>query len=222
MPVYLVSNDEGDRVPIDKAVVFIGRHPECDIVLTRSRKVSRKHCCVAQVNNTFFVRDLGSMNGVRLNGQRVQRQAELKIGDELAIGDVHYVLTVEAGQTRRPTSPKVTQVSPDSTVAPATSRQEPLVKGPPLDLSQEFPVPIDDDVDVVPPKRSQEPDSAQLPQPASPRQGDQDGAAGDDEDIRLLENELAELQRSSAEQRRRAELDDLDDDILLLDSHDEI
>jgi len=96
MIAFLVPTDtKGLKIPLDRAIVFIGRHPECDIILTRSRKVSRKHCTIAQVNNSFVIRDLGSMNGVRLNGQPVKRDARLKVGDEVSIGDLNYVLTVE-------------------------------------------------------------------------------------------------------------------------------
>jgi len=72
--------------------VFIGRHPDCDVLITHSKKISRKHCCIAQVNGSYIVRDLGSMNGVHLNGKRVMKEATLREGDELLIGDCRYVL----------------------------------------------------------------------------------------------------------------------------------
>ena len=93
MPYHLVpSAAKAKSVPLDKAVILFGRHPECDVVITSSRKVSRKHCCVAQVNNSFVVRDLGSMNGVRVNGKTVKQSARLRLGDELIVGDVVFHL----------------------------------------------------------------------------------------------------------------------------------
>jgi pSer/pThr/pTyr-binding forkhead associated (FHA) protein len=92
MAVYLIPVDKGRPIVLDKAVVFIGRHPECDVILKASRKVSRKHCCLAQVESRIVIRDLGSMNGVRLNGHRVKKEATVKLGDEITIGDVTYVL----------------------------------------------------------------------------------------------------------------------------------
>jgi pSer/pThr/pTyr-binding forkhead associated (FHA) protein len=86
---------KGMKIPLDKAIIFIGRHPECDVVLTRSRKVSRKHCAIAQVNNNFVIRDLGSMNGVRVNGKAVRKDIHLQVGDEVVIGDLKYTLSVE-------------------------------------------------------------------------------------------------------------------------------
>ena len=74
MPLVLVPLN-GDRpVPLDKAIVFFGRGQECDVILTNSRKVSRRHCCVAQIDDHYIVRDLGSMNGVRINGKLVKQE----------------------------------------------------------------------------------------------------------------------------------------------------
>ena len=90
-----MSVDQGRPIALNKAVVFIGRHAECDVILSRSRKVSRKHCCVAQVNDRLVVRDLGSLNGVRVNGKRVKKESDLHVGDEVAIGDCRYVVTCD-------------------------------------------------------------------------------------------------------------------------------
>ena len=82
--------DGSPPVPLDKAVLFFGRHPDCDVRLGESPKVSRRHCCLAQVDDRWVIRDLGSLNGVRLNGQPVSGEADFKLGDELAIGDQVY------------------------------------------------------------------------------------------------------------------------------------
>ncbi len=90
MPMYLVPLEGGDSIPLDKAVTFIGRHPDCDVVLNDSRKVSRKHCCIAQINEAFVVRDLGSMNGVRVNDDISHEEMRVRPGDELWVGDVGF------------------------------------------------------------------------------------------------------------------------------------
>jgi len=100
MAARLVPLNGGASITLDKPIILIGRHPECDAVLQKSTKVSRRHCCVAQVNNRYIVRDLGSMNGVRLNGERVT-EAELRLGDELAIGDQFFTLKIEEGAPRK-------------------------------------------------------------------------------------------------------------------------
>ncbi|MBI3408414.1 MAG: FHA domain-containing protein [Planctomycetes bacterium] len=75
---------------MDKPIVLIGRHQECDIQIP-SRKVSRRHCCLAQVNGHVVVRDLCSTNGIRVNGIRIQ-EGNIKPGDELTIGSHKYYL----------------------------------------------------------------------------------------------------------------------------------
>ena len=107
MPYQLVPTAENAvSVPLDKAVILFGRHPDCDVVITSSRKVSRKHCCVAQVNNSFVVRDLGSMNGVRVNGKAVKRSTALGLGDELVVGDVVFHLKEASANGKKKVRPQ--------------------------------------------------------------------------------------------------------------------
>lgn len=91
MPAQLVALTDGPNILLDKPILLLGRHPEADIQLN-SRKVSRRHCCIAQVNTYLVVRDLGSTNGIRINGVRVI-EGRLKPGDELTIGNFRYQVT---------------------------------------------------------------------------------------------------------------------------------
>jgi pSer/pThr/pTyr-binding forkhead associated (FHA) protein len=84
MPAQLVALDEGTSVLLDKPILLVGRHPECDIQI-ESRKISRRHCCIAQVADYLVIRDLGSTNGIRINGSRVA-EGKLAEGDEVVIG----------------------------------------------------------------------------------------------------------------------------------------
>src|SRR6516162_7713073 len=88
MPAQLVSLDDGPSILLDKPILLIGRHPECDILID-SRKVSRRHCIIAQVGDYLVVRDLASTNGIRINGVRVL-EGRLKANDELTIGGHMY------------------------------------------------------------------------------------------------------------------------------------
>ncbi|MEP3479374.1 MAG: FHA domain-containing protein [Fuerstiella sp.] len=92
MIAVLRQVDRKRLIPIDRAVILVGRSAECDVVITTSQKISRQHCCLVQSDQSYFVRDLGSMNGVWLNGQKVNREAEMKAGDRLCIGDVEFKL----------------------------------------------------------------------------------------------------------------------------------
>jgi pSer/pThr/pTyr-binding forkhead associated (FHA) protein len=62
----------------------IGRSPECEIFLD-DVTVSRKHAVVVSRDDSFFVEDLGSLNGTFLNRRRIE-SGELSDGDELQIG----------------------------------------------------------------------------------------------------------------------------------------
>jgi pSer/pThr/pTyr-binding forkhead associated (FHA) protein len=100
MPPQLLALTDGPNIPLDKPIVLLGRHQECDIQLA-SRKVSRRHCCIAQVNDYLVVRDLGSTNGIRINGVRVL-EGSLKEGDELTIGNHNYRVQWNAPPPRGP------------------------------------------------------------------------------------------------------------------------
>lgn len=88
MIAQLVALSDSSSILLDKPVLLIGRHPECDIQID-SRKVSRRHCCIALVAEYLLVRDLGSTNGIRINGTRVT-EGRLTAGDELMIGSHRY------------------------------------------------------------------------------------------------------------------------------------
>ena len=152
MPAVLVPIEQGKPIVLDKPIVLVGRHPDCDAVILNSRKISRKHCAVALVNNHFVVRDLGSMNGVWVNGTRVEAQAPVGFGDELMIGDVRFLLEADkgaAGKSKAAADKSPVTAKPRAVEAPA--RKKALVTPPQSELSMEFPVPIDDDGFSVPP-----------------------------------------------------------------------
>src|SRR5579871_3591235 len=126
MPAQLVALTDGPTILLDKPILLLGRHGECDIQLN-SRKISRRHCCIAQVSNYLVVRDLGSTNGIRVNGVRVI-EGKLKAGDELTVGNFRYQLTWDDKPASAPISkpkPAPARVGkpapPDSRRAPASA-----------------------------------------------------------------------------------------------------
>lgn len=100
MLIRLVPLDDADSLPtiiVDRPIILIGRHPECDVQI-RSSKVSRKHCCIAEVDIDgecgLCVRDLDSTNGTRINGTIVN-EGRLKNNDELTIGAFRFKVTIQ-------------------------------------------------------------------------------------------------------------------------------
>ncbi len=120
MVAILHPTGPGSQIQIDRAVVLIGRSPECDVVLDFSSKISRMHCALVQVDAAYFVRDLGSMNGVTVAGQRVEKDQQLTNGVEVMIGDVKYLFlenVLPAPKVARPTAGvRATPVLIDETV----------------------------------------------------------------------------------------------------------
>ncbi|WZO95769.1 FHA domain-containing protein [Isosphaeraceae bacterium EP7] len=96
MPARLVALDDGPDIPLDRTMVVVGRHPQCDARLD-SLRVSRHHCCMTRDKEEILVRDLGSTNGIRINGQRLE-VGRLKPGDELMIAHYRYRLEDSNGQ----------------------------------------------------------------------------------------------------------------------------
>ena len=89
MQAKLISLDGERPVRIGRDVTVVGRkRGVCDIYLDRS-SVSKLHCLIVKTDGLLFVRDLGSTNGTKVNGQRVTRGALLP-GDELAFANARF------------------------------------------------------------------------------------------------------------------------------------
>lgn len=104
MIARLVALDEGPDIMLDRAMVVVGRHPACDARLD-SLRVSRHHCCMVHEQGEVVVRDLGSTNGIRINGQRVET-GRLKAGDELSIAHIRYRLDNGQGHEQTMVDPE--------------------------------------------------------------------------------------------------------------------
>lgn len=79
--------------PLPSSVTVIGRRRSCDLRIPLM-SVSKKHCQVHRDSGKLKIRDLGSRNGIQLNGQRVE-EAEIKAGDWLQVGPVKFVFQID-------------------------------------------------------------------------------------------------------------------------------
>jgi hypothetical protein len=85
---------EGKRMPVGPGGAVIGRSRECDIVLADSN-VSRRHAEIRPAGGDgWTITDLGSTNGVKVNGRQVS-SAPLKPGDAVVVGTVDVRFEVE-------------------------------------------------------------------------------------------------------------------------------
>ena len=79
---------EGRAVIIGSGGAVIGRSRDCDVVIP-DENVSRKHAEVRPSGGAWIVRDLGSTNGVKVNGRRVEGAQSLRYGDRIDLGTSH-------------------------------------------------------------------------------------------------------------------------------------
>lgn len=99
----LIPVGGGDPIPLRKPTLLVGRRESCDVVL-RFSNVSAHHCELSINGGFWYVRDLQSRNGVKVNGVPVQEK-RLDPGDELSVATHKYeirYLPVEIGAVGPP------------------------------------------------------------------------------------------------------------------------
>lgn len=94
-PIFgeLVPVGGGDAIPLASDVMTIGRRESCDICL-KFQNISGSHCELSLKEGVWHVRDLGSTNGVKVNGERVLKRP-LRPGDEVSIADHKFTIQYE-------------------------------------------------------------------------------------------------------------------------------
>ncbi len=98
MRAHLIPIKGGGRpIQITRDVTLVGRQDNlCDICLEKS-SISKMHCLIVRTDGLLFIRDLGSTNGTKVNGQRVVRGALLP-GDELAFAGEKFRVEMGPGE----------------------------------------------------------------------------------------------------------------------------
>ena len=104
----IIEDDEGRKtvVPFVRDEITIGRQEGNTIRLTE-RNVSRRHARLMRNNGHVLIEDLGSYNGIRINGDRISGQVQVADGDLIQIGDYDLALQAEEGAFKQsaPTVP---------------------------------------------------------------------------------------------------------------------
>lgn len=78
----------GQRIALGDQTLSIGRLPECEVVVN-DPNCSRRHAEVRAVGTGFAVADLGSTNGTKVNGLRIDGERTLSDGDIITVGGTH-------------------------------------------------------------------------------------------------------------------------------------
>jgi hypothetical protein len=90
--LFLVFNNQ--RIPIDKDQFIIGRGSKTSDLAIKDGNISRKHAAVIRRNGMFYIKDLGSTNGIDYKGMRIDN----KRIDE---GDIFHICDYELRFTYR-------------------------------------------------------------------------------------------------------------------------
>jgi diguanylate cyclase (GGDEF)-like protein len=91
--VMLAGPDLGRSIDVPEGELTIGRESRCGVVLPLGG-VSRVHCAIRRDATGLWLRDLGSTNGTRRNGESVppRRDVPLQVGDLVAVGGAIFKL----------------------------------------------------------------------------------------------------------------------------------
>lgn len=78
----------GQRVPVSVPAMVIGRSRECQVVIPQT-SVSRQHARILFIEGSYFIEDMESRNGTRVNGVAVAERTALKDRDRIQICEFH-------------------------------------------------------------------------------------------------------------------------------------
>src|SRR5262245_40911061 len=96
MPKLIIDEGQGQREQtLDRDVTTVGRAAGNTIVV-KVAEISRRHFQILKERGAFFIEDLGSSNGTRVNGRQIAKM-ELRDGDVISVGKLS-VKFIENGE----------------------------------------------------------------------------------------------------------------------------
>jgi ABC transport system ATP-binding/permease protein len=120
----IIEDDEGRKtvVPFVRDEITIGRQEGNTIRLTE-RNVSRRHARLLRQQTNVLIEDLGSYNGIKVNGDRITGQVQVQDGDLIQIGD--YDLAVQREEDARAGATVPLDTTPTRSSGPAPTQKLP-------------------------------------------------------------------------------------------------
>ena len=94
---WLVA-DDGRSYQLNLALTTLGRSSQNDIAVTGDSTVGREHAKIHEQNGHFRITDLGSANGTRVNGRKIQGPMMLEPDDVIELGDNTRLKFVTSGR----------------------------------------------------------------------------------------------------------------------------
>jgi tetratricopeptide (TPR) repeat protein len=138
--VYDDGTRHGRPIPLTTDEFSVGRGRNTDFQVSVDASLSRVHCRLSRRDGGMWVRDAGSSNGTRVNGQQVEGERLLNDGDLIEIGQtrMHF---------RAPTAPALSPI-PASALEDYDDIDEPTEVLPVGELSKK-PLPLDDGLEKI-------------------------------------------------------------------------
>lgn len=101
----IIEDDEGRRtvIPVVRDEITIGRN-EANMVRLTEKNVSRKHGRLVREEGHFYIEDLDSFTGIRVNGEKIKGKHLVEEGDLIQISE--YDLSLQASPDEKPKGEK--------------------------------------------------------------------------------------------------------------------
>lgn len=133
---YIVDMYDGERYELNMWETSIGRSNSCDVVITYDT-MSRFQAVIARRNDSWYIHDLLSKSGVKVNGKKIDKKQTIKHGDVLTLGSMRFRFeiaddpVVRVGKQKKKTAQKKNanhaKVSPSQT---QQTKKPPVQKSP--------------------------------------------------------------------------------------------
>ena len=128
---YLTPVGGGDPFPLSKKELVVGRHKTCDIVLNFSN-ISGKHCKLVLSEGYWYILDLQSTNGVKVNGNKVTDH-RVDPGAMLAISKHNFKLQYDPNRNGATGLPPANMLHGDEILSQSLMQRAGLEKAKPSD-----------------------------------------------------------------------------------------
>lgn len=152
----IIEDDEGRKtvIPVVRDEITIGRN-DANIVRLTEKNVSRKHGRLLRDQGHFYIEDLDSFTGIRVNGEKIKGRHLVREGDLIQISEYDLSLQASPDEKPPPEEAKPASLGDDDDEATLVRKKmqeavtgphpkvedEPTVKGPPSDVPKTDPDP---------------------------------------------------------------------------------
>ena len=137
---FLTPVGGGDPFPLSKAELVVGRHKSCDVVLNFTN-VSSKHCKLVLSDGYWYVLDLQSTNGVKVNGTKVTDR-RVDPGVPLAISKHMFKLQYDPKQNGASGLPPNNMLHGDNILNQSLMQRAGLERAKPQDTATDEPMEV--------------------------------------------------------------------------------